>query len=449
MKLSRRTFVAGASAFIACRSNAAVSDQELVSAAIENGETLPARAEPYILSSPVRLRSGQTLRTERGVRIIFAGAIPGKDPSGILVIEGNGVSLSGGFTIESEVANRLLYGVAGANVSGLSIEDVKTIDCNLLYLTSGAKPNFFQNVETSGPNANINRDIKVRGGGSTFRDKSLAFTGHGACFLGFCFDWIVTDARFENVRSAVQWWGGNSDHHANGMPENERKCGRGLIRNVRFANVQGGIWGSMGTHILVEDCSGKDAADVGFDAEGCYEVVFRRNRMINARNGCFTTFFLNRHIQFIDCEGYQPAGIQPLFRVYNSTQSALNGDVAIIGGHFECTNGISSIDTLRGPARKIILRDAELVNARVDFTFQNANEIIVEHNRLLFTRKAVEQFAAIRTGTPRPYDGRQPSVSIRNNKIETSVRQPAGSQAVLTSPGSYKRVILGNAEAGF
>ncbi len=182
---------------------------------------------------------------------------------------------------------------------GLSVTGIRGVDCCHVY---------------AGPSATSYEAVRMTGYHGQHRPRHPhprrrravprpCTTRDGACYLAYVQDCQVDGAQYENMTHGVQWWGGDAEISRDGAFTNERKCRGIVIRNVMVRNVTGGIWGSMGRDVVVQDCRVDGCDDVAFDAEGSTNVLFERCVARNARNGCFTTFFYCDGVRFVDCDG--------------------------------------------------------------------------------------------------------------------------------------------------
>jgi hypothetical protein len=364
---------------------------------------IPRRDRPYRLVRPLILGEGVHLTIAPGTRFLWEGAAQSADggPAFAFNAVGDNVTIavpSGQeATVESPHPNPKLYAVGMRGRRGLSVTGIQGIDCCHVFV--GPLAAGYDDVRMVGTNSNTARNIQIRGGGSRF--KARAPDGDGACYLAYVENCKVDGAQYENMMHGVQWWGGDANFSRDGEFTNERKCRSIVIRNVTVRNVTGGIWGSMGRDVVVQDCLVENCSDVGFDAEGSTNVLFERCVSINARNGCFATFFYCDGVRFVDCEGRVDDKDFALMRVYNASQDSVkNRQLEIRGGKFWCTDqtGPSSIDTTSGPVREFTMTGAKLSNVRVDTAHMNMHRTVICDNQITFPY-TLPPGAAIRAGS--------------------------------------------------
>jgi len=364
---------------------------------------IPRRDRPYRLSRPLLLGKGVHLTIAPGTRFLWEGAVQPADegPASVFKVVGDNVTIAvtneQEATVESLQPNPKLYAVGMRGRRGLSVTGIRGINCCHVFV--GPLATSYDAVRTTGANPNTARNIRIYGGGALF--KARAPDGDGACYLTYVEDCQVDGAQYENMTHGVQWWGGDANFSRNGEFTNERKCSGIVIRNVTVRNVTGGIWGSMGRDVVVQNCLVDNCDDVGFDAEGSTDVRFERCVARNARNGCFAIFFYCNGVRFVDCEGQVDNKAFPLLRVYNSSQdSTANRHLEIRGGKFWCTDqtGPATIDTMSGPVREFTMIGAQLSNVRVDTAHMNMHRTVICNNRIVFPY-SLSAGAAIRAGS--------------------------------------------------
>lgn len=181
-----------------------------------------------------------------------------------------------------------------------------------------------------------NITVKNCNGTGTFIKGGLA-----AILIQYATDVIIENNNLTGYRHGIMWWGGDSNPEKDGAPENERKCKNILVIGNKVENAEGGIWGSMGRNVTVENNDVKNCSDVGIDFEGCDDSKAIGNRVIDAKNGNLATFFLNRNISFINntaistkADGYA------VIKIYNSSLDADNNSgIFFEGNNITATNG--------------------------------------------------------------------------------------------------------------
>lgn len=402
-------------------------------AANDGGCYVPAQAGgEYVIASQIDVPAGASFIFEEGVSIHYTGAAVGdiNNPEGIFRATGSGIFFgtegAGRFTIRSTTERRFLYAFFSRGLhSDHRIVGLMAHNCAQFMATSAP------GVPYSGITTRA-RGHRVIGGGAKFDTAASHDQVHGACYFGFCDYWSLDGAEYRNTAQGVMWWGGNSAFAVDGAIANERKCTFGRVTNVDvYTTAGGGIWGSMGRDIEVENCRVWDAGDVGCDAEGSINITFRGCIVRNAGNGCFTTFNLNQGIVFEACRGYQDDPSKALFGIYNNTQQPDNRDITVRNGHFECTgNGVAKFGNQFGPARDIVVEGNTFINTRVLLADNNNHRITVRSNDFTFLKAASAAFNAIEAGGAHNIGGSAPRIVINGNLITSEVEQPAGSRLI-------------------
>lgn len=400
---------------------------------------IAARDTPYRVTRSLRIPAGRTVTIEQGARLRWEGP-PGSATSlvGVFVATGPDTAVvadgSGAF-VECATPSPFVYAALMRGFSGFIVTRLYARECQHVHVN--ASTDDYASVRLDGPDATAGRNVRITGGGASYAVPQTS--GHGACFLHFSRSCEVRDAHYQNVANGVQWWGGNADPArppANGGARNERKCRDILIENVSAQQVFGaGIWGAMGSNVIVRNCTIAEIGDVGFDAEGCNHVTFERCTAHNAHNGCFATFFLCNGVRFVDCTGIVDNKAFPLVRVYNESQT--NNDnvgLEIVGGTFECRdrNGPGSIDTATGPVGTFLLSGATLKNVRVDVAHSNMHRTTIARNTLDFPYP-LGALAAISAGSSKSLQGAPVvvpgGVVIEDNVIRYTAAPAAGDAA--------------------
>lgn len=346
---------------------------------------------------------------------------------GVFEAGGDGVSIivpGGEAVVESIPPSPFVYAALAKSVNRFVVHGLRALNCNHVCVDGGPEHLVYDAVHTEGADANVARYIEIVGGGAHFDTRPGS--GHAACLVRYAFDWSVSDCSYDTVLSGVEWWGGDANPvTGDGKAGAERKCGRFAITNVQARHTAiSGIWGSMGTDGVVENCLIADTGDVGFDSEGSARIVFRNCEATDGRNGCFGTFFLNDTITFERCRATSSKSGIPLFSVTNPTlDMANNRHIAIQGGRWTCTDqeGPATLGTAGGPCAELTISDAQLVNARIDTAHVGLHATEINGNTLLFPYPDLSS-AAIRVGgsktlAPSHTPG---TVIVRGNRIVLS-----------------------------
>jgi hypothetical protein len=451
--LSAGTALAAGALLPACRAAAAPPDDaQALQALIDRGAVVPRSAAPYLLDRPLIVaRSGPVL-FEGGTRLRWIGPPASvRAKAAVIDVVADGVTVAsqgpGGLQVEAARPDPWLWAVQASGVADLAVRDVQASDC-LHVRTFCRRSDRWADVSLAPGARDTCRNVSVTGGGARFAQ--LPTEGQeGACCIRYTFDWRVEGATYQNVPQGVQWWGGNAypvDALHEGVPGNARKCARFRIARVTVRDARiAGIWGSMGQDGEVVDCTVERCGDVGFDAEGSWNVAFTRCRATDAVNGAFAVFFLSRDIAFIDCTGLSTRRDWPLFRMWNITQSSAGtGAVAIRGGRFRCTDpaGPGTIDTAGGPTALLEVAGATLENVRIDTAANNMHRTRIVGNRLSFPA-GLGGRAAIRVGGSHLLDGRPGRAEVLDNVVALAGPAEPGSVAVAVYEDDYNGAASG------
>jgi len=406
------------------------SDDDALLARIVAGPRpfIARRDRPYRLTRTLRIEGGRSVLIEQGTRIVWEG--PARDetvtnattPVAVFEAVGDDVVLAsageGEVFVECAEPRPFVYAATMRGRRGFTVTNIRARNCQHVHVDSSALE--YGAVRTQGADINIARDVRISGGGASFQ--SMSEQGHGSCLLAYVAGAHVSDASYENVGNGIQWWGGDAGllDWQNGARKNERKCSGLLIERVSVKGALiGGIWGAMGRDITVRDCSVEDCLDVGFDSEGCDDVTFERCTARNGHNGCFTAFFLNDGVRFVDCRGVVDDKAWPLFRTYNVTQSnADNRNIMVTGGRFECLDptGPGTMDCAMGPVRELAITGARLSNVRIDTVFLNMHRTRIADNELVFPHP-LPSVAAISAGASQGLPDAPGGAIVENNRI--------------------------------
>lgn len=393
--------------------------------------TVPHRANrPYRLTRPVKIAPGTRLLLENGVEFLFDPGerpIAATEPIGVFYLAGNDIAIVAEreTRVRSSRPDPNLYAVMARGVQNVEIRNILGIDCAHAYVTAATEA--YAELVPSGPLANISREVRIIGGGSEFQ-RFARGAGHGACVIAYCSDFTIKGCRYRNVSHGIQWWGGDSDPSKDGDLSKPRKCGPGAISGISVSNAEGAsVWGSMGRDIIVADCNGNDAGDVGFDSEGGVNITFQRCTQMNAKAGCFAAFFENENIRFLDCIANQSSASQPVFRTYGTAAGDTrigSRSITVIGGRFTCTDDQPGVfDNAFGAIDDLIIRSVTFDNVTLKLEYHPYRRISIVGNRI--RQSTIDPAPIVTLGTTSS-DADPPLVTVRDNDIQ--FRKPAGPQ---------------------
>lgn len=332
MSLNRRSLLR-ASLFVPLLGCAPDSNDSAVHRLVRNGGgVLPGGR--YEIDSPVFMPPGCSIRISTGAEIVWRGAVA---PAGrfqwIFVANDDcTIEFEAGSTIRCSTPSPSLWAIYVPGRQRVRVAGVQARNLNLVYTNISPKASDYRSVRAE----HLCHDVTISRCGVVFdvvpingRKQSTA-----AAFMGWADGWRVEDCTFRNVTSGVQWWGGDAAPEHDGAVENERKCRNGSVTRVSVRNSHGaGIWGSMGTDIMVTDCSVSDCGDVGCDAEGSFDVTWIKCAAARCKNGAFAQFYNCRRIVYRDCTAIATSdGI--LLGFYGKSATYSEG-TRIIGGQWQ------------------------------------------------------------------------------------------------------------------
>lgn len=324
--------------------------------------------------------------------------------------------------------------------SDISIRKCQATNCRLIisnYVASYASAN--ESLLTDG--VTINDCVLV---GS---DKTI---GNAAIDLPYTKRIKVSKCRISKYQHGIQYWGGDSNHMADGAITNTRWAQDiSILMNSVWDINQGGIWGSMGDRVRIKMNDVKDCGDVGIDVEGTFYASIIGNTVSNCANGCLTMFFYNKGIIFQGNNVYSNVDGQYLFRIYNSSQSQNNKDVTLKGNTFEYAN-TSGIGIIGGDnCETIIVEGNTITNCKINLSSNNNRMIDILNNSILFTFVQGVSFDAILTGGHNNLGIAQ----VKHNKVKSTSMQPGGSRAIKVVGNDYNSdpwsIIESNETLGF
>lgn len=239
----------------------------------------------------------------------------------------------------------------------------------------------------------------------------------------------------------IQWWGGDANPDRNGLLDNPRwainiQISKNIIDNIGM----GGIWGSMGNKVMVVDGNKvTNCGDVGIDFEGTFASSATGNYVKNCRNGCITTFFLNRDILINRNIIESDVKYQYLFRIYNSHNKD-NQSITFTDNHL--THKGSSIGYVGGEQiDKLLISRNKLTDVAILFDAINYREIKIDNNQLLFNNAHSQLFSAI-YAKGFVQNG---EVFVERNKIKSNIPQPLNSRGLYIILDDFNTATKANA----
>lgn len=325
--------------------------------------------------------------------------------------------------------------ITAINAVYLKIKKVRAINCGILETRLGRPKHRYGTV----PVVDNAEDIDSV---SSFFIEIDSCTGIGATnsiakhtigvLLRYVNNWEVTNSTLKGYYHGIEWWGGDSNPARDGDTVNIRKSKNGLVRNVIVDRIGGGgIWGSMGENIIVENCRVSNCGDVGIDFEGCYNSQALNNFVENCNNGCLATFHYNKNILFKNNVSIQDNPKHSLARIYNATQRQDNGKIVFQNNTFTAIKGVGFIDQ-HGPSRHIEFIKNTLNNVVLNLNFNNNKYILIKDNTVNITRATPYSYL-IKAGQTH-HNG---LLKIEGNQITSTAKQDSSLYAISIYQSDY------------
>ena len=304
----------------------------------------------------------------------------------------------------------------GLSCKNLHIYDVKSEDCAIVLTNAfngtGQATYSEANVDINSVNFNGCQNVKVYDivAVDTLKEKRVIVN------IGFTLDFVINNIDAKNSMFPAMFWGGDSNTNINGSASNERKVKRGIISKIKGYDCTALAWGSMGEKILITECIGEYFSDVGVDFEGCLNCIATNNFVKNAKNGNFTTFFLNKKVRFSNNISELTGSLRHHYLSYNMSQSDLDIDGVVFSD-----NLLTSFDTVglisdySGTIGNINILNNSLKNVCIDVSTLNANGCAIKNNNLFFSMALAQ--SPIKASTKNTF------ARIEGNSITTDVAQ--------------------------
>nr|WP_249665453.1 right-handed parallel beta-helix repeat-containing protein [Mucilaginibacter sp. Bleaf8] len=252
-------------------------------------------------------------------------------------------------------------------------------------------------------------------------------------YLAYVKNWKISHCALANYRHGIEWWGGDSNPARDGSLTKPRLASNGVIDGVTVNHItEGGIWGSMGNGIVVQNCKVNDCGDVGIDFEGCFNSRATGNTVSNCRNGALATFFYNKNITFSGNTVTQDDPAATLACIYNATQLPDNKDIAFTNNNFRATKGVGVIKQL-GPADTILFANNSLVNVVLNLTFNNNRRVRITGNQFKITEPTDRYDFVIKAGETNS----KGIVTIDRNTITCSASGSRSVYGIYTTQSDY------------
>lgn len=342
--------------------NGTIDVTNALGTALATNRVLYFPAGTYLLTAGIELPSNTILWGEGANTIIKI-----QNAEAVIAFVANG-SDSGGYKQNIEISGLRFTGLSSQR--GIQLKkavDVLVRHCLVegpaLIKTSTHKATYASVTSEN----DLCRNIRVAF--NTLDASSGGPSGGEGINLCYTSDAEVHDNIISNYSNGIMWWGGDSNLNANGALNNPRWARRIRIHdNTVTSSGQGGIWGSMGINITVENNVIAGAGDVGLDFEGCVDSTARYNQVSNGVNGCMSTFFAVSNVVFEYNTVVSENASWQLFKLYNSTSNPVYVQGLVLrNNEFICTSGVGRISDSSGPG-SIAIQDNLLTNVRIDIS---------------------------------------------------------------------------------
>lgn len=362
------------------------------------------------------------LSTAASVRIVAGGSPTGAGDGYAFNCLGRNRIQGGQFTSSSD--DTVVANVLG-NVSDVTVTGVSCQGCRILWATTTAD-NYAAADDGNSPS-----HIRVHDCTAT---AAVVHTNRAGIVFAYCRDSAAWGNRLESYTSGIQWWGG--DAAVDGISIDQVRKARNLqifgncVKNVSA----GGIWGSMGSRVVVSGNTVDTCNDVGIDFEGCVNCTAQGNTVTDGRNGCLATFFSNSGIVFSGNTCAVTSQDFALLRFYNSSLSVQNNlDLSVSGNSFSGpSNGVAAISQA-GPYRHVQFTGNTLRNVRLVWSGTNNLHAIHIRNNVFAFDGSHPAFNAIECCGGFSFQGAAGQVTISGNQIHALAMQSGAGISIVTS----------------
>jgi len=314
-----------------------------------------------------------------------------------------------------------------------SIADVRGEECHLQYCTSSSDT-VWENIVLYGEGANCCSDARATRVSSYFAAKP--FGGEGAVMWYYVDGGRASYVDGYQCGSAVQAWGGNAAYEFNGTPSSDPaveakrlKCRNIYVDNVTAYNTANTwVFFCMVDYARCSDSKGEKALDVGFDAEGCRDVLWSRCTGKDATNANYAVFFWSDNVRMVDCTTILSNGFTARHvHLTNPTQlSFLSGGYSWQGGAAICLDGSFGLFTADA-AMEVCVKDCEMVQSAVWILAEKGFRVRIEGNTVRLPRQVLINpqgyYDIFFVDRQQGANGMSPEVTISNNSVFSDVVQ--------------------------
>ena len=257
------------------------------------------------------------------------------------------------------------------------------------------------------------------------------------------FDFTRRVAVYRNIGrfAKVSWWGGGARIKEGGDIRHQRRVQHVYVAENTLSGANGGVYGNNGRYCVVARNVISDMLDVGVDFEGCMDCTAYENRVKNAGNFAYATFYAARNIEFRDNYGEQDGSAATLNERYGTGKygsqrgiylAALRSSgftkaddaiiVRFIGNRFVYSGKGKLGACAPSFFTELEFRDNEMVNVCCDWRYRRTDRVRITGNRLSFDQSGdVPVTLCAASG----YDG-----TIADNRITVAADLPAESVGI-------------------
>lgn len=266
------------------------------------------------------------------------------------------------------------------------------------------------------------------------------------------FDFTLRVAVYRNIGhfAKISWWGGGARIMEGGNIRHQRRVQHVYIAENTVSGANGGVYGNNGRYCVVARNNISDMLDVGVDFEGCTDCIAYDNRVTNAGNFAYSTFYAATNVEFRDNYGEQDGSAATLHERFGTgkygaqrgiylaalrSSGFTKADEAIIVRFIGNRFVYSGKDKLGACApsffSELEFRDNEMINVCCDWRFRRTDRVRITGNRLSFDRAGDSPVTLCGASG---YDG-----IISENRITVAADLPAESVGIgyqlITRPG--------------
>lgn len=280
----------------------------------------------------------------------------------------------------------------------------------------------------------LNEDIYIS-------DNTVDYGAYQGSILRFNMARRVIAVGNEGKYAKISWWGGGAKHDQGGMPQFLRRVSEVYIADNTMRGANGGVYGNNGQKVVVARNRISDMSDVGVDFEGCMDCIAYDNRVTNAGNFCYSTFYVARNIVFRNNYGEQDGTIPETIR--REKMSKIGAQRGLSMAALQSGGFATSLDAITvsfignefvysGPGQlgvctpsyfgSMVFQGNRLRNVTVDWTYRATDRLVIKDNVLLFDRPGNKPMVLI--------GGSAPKGEISGNRVELATALPAESVAI-------------------